>query len=86
MKSVVEILKEFCDDNGYEFYENYSGRYMYGKTCVGIVGSFNTLHLVVCLADVLRDEGYDNAEDILGEPCQDTLGLETIVYFKGIQG
>lgn len=33
---ITILLEEFCDENGYTFYPDYSGRYMYGSTCLGI--------------------------------------------------
>ena len=82
--SIIDVIKNFCEDNGYDLREDYSGRGMFGRSCIGIVGDFNPLHLVLCLADVLRDEEFDNAEDILGRPCQDSMGLSTIVYFPSL--
>lgn len=48
----IKTLKEFCEDNDYTFRENYSGKCMFGRTCVGICGNLNPLHLVLCLADL----------------------------------
>lgn len=33
---ITILLEEFCDENGYTFYPDYSGRGMYGSTCLGI--------------------------------------------------
>lgn len=87
-KQTIAIIKEFCEDNGYEFRDDYSGRGMYGKICVGIVGDFNPLWLVLCLADVIRDSVTDDdicAEDFLGEPRQDSMGKQIIVYFPKLE-
>ena len=32
-----DLVKTFCEDMNLQFYNNYSGRFMYGKTCVDIV-------------------------------------------------
>lgn len=83
--NVIDIIKEFCEINGHGFMCDYSGRGMYGETCVAIHGQFNSMHLILCLADVLRDEGFDNAEDILGCPMQDSYGLGVVVYFPKLK-
>ena len=41
--------------------------------------------LVLCLADEIRNEEYGNAEDLLGEPRQDSMGKQTIVYFPKLE-
>lgn len=32
-----ELIENFCEEYGYDFRGDYSGRFMYGKSCVGIV-------------------------------------------------
>jgi hypothetical protein len=39
-QEVQKFLKQACDGCDVKFYESYSGRGMYGKSCVGVVGSF----------------------------------------------
>lgn len=36
--SVEEAIRKYVDENeGYEIYENYSGRGMFGRKCLGVV-------------------------------------------------
>ena len=32
---IIDAIKEFCYDEGYDFLQDYSGRCMYGSRCVG---------------------------------------------------
>ena len=59
------------------FYARYSGRYMYGRQCPGIVCSHYDVSKAV--AAVRRA--------IVGKVTwnQDSMGLDTIVYFPGLQ-
>ena len=43
MGTTESVIKEFCDEYGYDFRDNYSGRCMFGETCIGIVGDNTTL-------------------------------------------
>lgn len=65
-------------------YPEYSGRGMYGRTCVGIVldryTDTNQALLGVALADTF---GTDDAWDIARAMRTDSMGLGTIVYFPG---
>lgn len=79
---VAELIREFCDEvEDVEVYENYSGRGMFGRTCIGIQISGNSLEIIVKLCDYLRDNGISSVDDALGTVCQDSLGLDMIVYF-----
>lgn len=76
MRRTAKTLKNFCDAYGYGFRPDYSGRFMYGKTCVGIVGN--------SVNDILTDlanEGFS-----LSGYQTDNMGLGYIVYFTSIKG
>ena len=51
MQSVQEALREACEDVGdsdiVSFRNSYSGRSMYGRQCVGIVGSMAECQLII---------------------------------------
>jgi hypothetical protein len=68
-------------DIGGEVYENYSGRGMYGKTCMGITVD----HLCKALFNLGREsENYDFAKEL--ERLEvDNLGRSYIIYFPRIQ-
>jgi hypothetical protein len=57
MKSLQECIKDACDEVGdphiMSFYNTYSGRGMYGRQCVGIVGTMNECQLII--GHVIKD-------------------------------
>ena len=70
----------------------YSGRGMYGASCVGYVGDDPILFafdLAVLTADIDRDDPImpsdlrDELEHI-GNPCSDSMGLSTIWYWTRV--
>lgn len=86
MDRVKMLLREFCEENSekYEIYESYSGRNMFGRTCLGIIvkKGFSHLELIIELTSYLNDSGLENDELEFSEGISiDELGLDTIVYF-----
>jgi len=63
--------------------EGYSGRGMYGGTCLGIVVSSQrtAFRLIACMAEVL---GLDTTLDITRKAATDSMGRDMIVYFPGV--
>lgn len=80
MSTTESVIKEFCDEYGYDFRDDYSGRYMFGETCIGIVGD-NTTLICMQLTDYLNDEGCEDIISKLGTPRTDNMGMSYIVYF-----
>lgn len=68
-----QIIEEIADEIGGEVYEGYSGRFMYGKTCLGITCS----DVVQCI-EVAGSKGLMGAK-------YDSLGLDYIVYWPNPQ-
>ena len=54
---IIASIERFCEDKDVSFTDDYSGRSMYGRTCVGIVTD-DVFETVIDLCDFLRDEGY----------------------------
>jgi len=55
--SLQEDLKDACESSGEVFFRNdYSGRGMYGRQCVGISGNITSCQLVI--AQVIKDLGW----------------------------
>lgn len=79
-----ETLETIADEVGGEVRTNYSGRGMYGKTCVGIVlDDSNLLALGVAIADnIVRD--YELRERLTSNYSTDSMGYNTIVYWIGV--
>lgn len=61
---------------------NYSGRSMFGRTCVGIVHDINDIAFGVQLAQVFEDE----AEELANDARTDSMGRSSITYFPSIPG
>lgn len=93
------FIREFCaqSENDYKVYENYSGRYMFGRLTIGIVvkQGQNYFEMLAQLTSFLEEklEANEIDEQLLGQLLDelegvavDDLGLDTIVYFPAIQG
>jgi len=82
-------LKSFCDDNEYDFRENYSGRGMYGKSCIGFVSSDHPFNVAMKLVAYLRFEMGSDCEliDVFTNAgsCSDSMGRREIIYFPSIR-
>jgi hypothetical protein len=61
---------------------SYSGRYMYGKECIGIDGDTNDLLKVVIRAAIIDNELFEdlNLDDI----SRDSMGMGSIWYWTHI--
>jgi hypothetical protein len=91
-KETADIVRNFCLDEGYEFYPDYSGRGMYGRKCIGISHKDTTAEVITRLAAYLlesvNDDAIENAAAILRslkDARQDNLGLGTITYWPNIE-
>jgi len=91
-EQLKKLIKEFCEESDYELYENYSGRFMYGRTCIGIVTDVNSLGLMYDLTAFIfqnldEDEIEMNSQDIrefIGNAKMDNMGLSMIIYFPSL--
>ncbi len=75
MNKTEEKLQNMIDELGeeYRIYYNYSGRFMFGATCLGIVGPDPTAIIGLAKKYNLRGARQDN------------LGLEYIVYWPDLK-
>lgn len=79
-----DLIREFCEqEEGCTVYEDYSGRGMLGRTCIGIVVDKNISHISVLirLTQFFDEHGFDDADLQLEGTAIDELGLDTIIYF-----
>jgi hypothetical protein len=82
-------LIQAIEDAGYEA-RSYSGRGMYGKSCVGVVcGRNESFALGVKIAMTLQASGEEDAESSVEALADlwvqtDSMGHDMIVYFPGI--
>lgn len=86
---LVDLIKNFCESNDekYSYYENYSGRGMFGRKCSGIVvkQGYSYMQMIIELTKFLDDHDFDDADFELENPAIDDLGLDTIVYFPNMK-
>lgn len=86
--NIVEAIRLFCDENDekYSMYENYSGRFMFGRKCVGIVvrQGYSYMEMIIKLTMFLNDCGVERFKNEIEGVRTDDLGLDTIVYFPEI--
>ncbi len=87
--STAKCIREACERLDVEV-RSYSGRAMYGKECVGFVVSrgMSAAQFAFNLAIELSaddEDGPEAIEEFHGRTwCQDSLGLDTIVYVPGV--
>lgn len=87
--TVEEAIKNFVNENNqYELYENYSGRCMFGRTCLGVIVQQNDsfMDFIIKLTKYLDDNDVDDVDFKLEGATYDNLGLDTVVYFPNIGG
>lgn len=76
MIPVISVIDEVADIVGGSVYEEYSGRAMYGKTCVGI--TCEHCKTVECIEQAAI-RGLSGAQF-------DSMGLDVIVYWPDFSG
>jgi len=84
------VLRAFEDDESVTV-RTYSGRYMYGAVCLGLVSTTSAAEIMLRIAiqvEVERDLAMSpNAHTLVSmlkffkEPCEDSMGMGRIVYF-----
>jgi DNA polymerase III delta prime subunit len=78
-KQIAKKIKRIAEKEGLEFRDDYSGRCMFGKTCVGIVGDKLTCAAVAkYVQKKIQDAG------LFCNVCSDNMGLDMIYYFPQI--
>lgn len=83
--TLIDLLRQVWDNGDMEMeVRSYSGRGMYGDTCVAVtLGSYaNAWTLALAIADV----NNGNA-DLFGlpEPRSDSMGLGTVLYWPSLK-
>lgn len=79
---LYEILRA-ADLHEEDVKSNYSGRGMYGKTCLGLslYGASKALDVGVALHKVLGEEAWE----VIQTANMDSFGMGVILYFTGVQ-
>lgn len=81
-------IETFCEDNGYGYREDYSGRGMFGRTCIGITCDEPlrvVLELAAHLMEAMPELGSYDLMDALGTPRMDSMGCSSILYFPHLE-
>ena len=87
MKNICDLIERFCNERDEcSFRSAYSGRFMYGRTCVGIVIDDRVYETIVSLCDFLHESGIECVSDVLGIIHSDYMGLSQIIYFPDLNG
>lgn len=73
LEEKIEILHEVADEIGGDLWDNYSGRYMYGLKCYGIVCDEPVRCIEHAAVHGITGASYDN------------MGLQYIVYWPRIR-
>lgn len=87
--TVEEAIKNFINESEqYELYEGYSGRGMFGRSCLGVVvkQGYSFMEFIINLTRYMDDNDVDDVDFKLEGATYDNLGLDTIVYFPNIGG
>ena len=97
-KDQFDDLQEALNDNDEDLRPDYSGRGMFGASCLGYVTDDGPAKFQVSLAKLLGPQllNYDEGEeldiddleaamDALGSPSSDSMGRSAIYYYRGIQ-
>ena len=87
--TVEKAIRNFVAVNeGYELYEKYSGRFMFGRACLGVVvkNGYSYMDFLAKLTQHLNENNVDDVELKLEGVAVDDLGMDTIVYFPRMEG
>jgi hypothetical protein len=76
INDMVEKIKEAANVTDVRYCENYSGRYMFGDCCPGVIGDIHTL------AEVLANLPSELRKTFK----QDSMGREYIYYWPNLVG
>lgn len=88
--TVADAVRQFVEQSGdkYTVYENYSGRNMFGRKCLGIVvrNGYSYMEMLIDLTCYFDEQGLEDEDLELEGIAVDSLGMDTIVYFPRIRG
>jgi hypothetical protein len=82
--TVREAVIEFVEgQEDYKLYEDYSGRFMYGAKCLGVIvpSGSSYMEFMLQLTTFMCENDVDDAKLELSGVAVDNLGLDYIVYF-----
>lgn len=87
--TIADAVRQFVEQSGdkYSIYESYSGRGMFGKTCLGVVvrNGYSYMDFLIKLTTYLNDNDFEDVDFSLEGVGVDELGLDSIVYFPNME-
>lgn len=85
-----DFIQQFCEENPdrYDYCEKYSGKFMFGKTCCGIIvrDGFSYVDMIVELTKFLDRQGFTDENLEMSNTAMDEMGMDIIVYFPYSEG
>lgn len=78
---IIFAVMDFGSICADDFRFQYSGRFMYGQTCLGLVGNLNTL---IEFIQWIVPEISELAESDMSNVRSDNMGLDMIYYWPDI--
>lgn len=93
-QAIAKLIREIAEDGNEDtgFRNNYSGRGMYGRECVGITGSQSDCQALIAAiikeAHARADDDelvFDDVVDAVLDYSQDSMGFDVIIYWPHIE-
>lgn len=87
--SIANYIRDFVEEHEeYSLYEGYSGRFMFGKSCLGVVVAEGNSYMsfLMELTEYLCQQNVEDKDLALDGVSCDSLGLDILVYFPQIEG
>lgn len=94
-KNLIEVIKENTNSK-IKLINDYSGRFMFGKLCFGIIGDLKQIEIVLnevfrkiiskrIITEENKEEIFDLHDKLLKVKEIDNMGKQHIIYFPGWQ-
>jgi hypothetical protein len=86
---LAQTAISIAEDNDLTPHFGYSGRYMYGRTCFGLVGNIAQINsFIITLVQNLMEDSHNDHNEVNEEfidsfrlMAVDSMGLDSIMYF-----
>lgn len=85
-KDIAKIIYRAFSDSDCRV-RMYSGRYMYGANCIGIVSSMSAATVMLKIALQIENDrecSLDSVSHFFEDAREDSMGMDRIVYFPAI--
>jgi hypothetical protein len=87
--TLAQTAISIAEDNDLTPRFGYSGRFMYGRTCFGLVGNIAQINsfIITLVLDLMEDDNNEVNEEFIDsfrEMKLDSMGLDSIMYFTNL--